>query len=191
MGLQICQVNARRITDILKTAKNLKKLYIHPTVVQSSTLPFISNDELKTVIPQIFECKSLEFFHFIVTALNVVPVFEGIGCGLFKTKRMKRKRIKIRVDAFVYSKLDPDLLVFNVAKIINFMKDLNVRDFMLILDLNRMEETFRNNLDKNKILTELNDISLNIRAMNYDLCFVLTNEDCSICGWNEQWMHNG
>merc|ERR1712228_119911 len=180
--LQLYEASSQKISDILKTAKNLRKLFLFPS---------ISNDDLKTVIPQIFERKSLEYFHIVVNARNFAAVFDGIGCGLFKTKKTKRKQIKIRVTADIDSKIGSDSLVFNVAKVMNSMKKLNVRDFMFILDLEDLEATFKSNLNNEEILNGFGEISSQIEAVSYGLFFTLTNKDCAICGWDEQWMTSG
>merc|ERR1712154_458853 len=100
-------------------------------------------------------------------------MFNGIEQGLFETKKMKRKQMKIRVGLKSKNKeFDPMKLIINVTHIIHMLECFDVEDFMFILDLSRLSLK----LDDGKMLQELTEISSNVHVRSHRKCFVISKK---------------
>ena len=173
--------NAKTINDILKTARNLQKVHLKPN---GNGITSLSEQELKSVIPQILKCKSLEYFGIDANDENCTSILEEIEIGLFETKNLHRNQLKIRVNALKNSRIDLKSMMLNIQRIIHCLIEERmssiIKNFMFIFDLRMADDAFKEKLDGIEILNDLNDISSNIEVQADGLCFVITNKQCTI-----------
>eukprot|EP01084_Bolivina_argentea_P312962 541864_1 len=93
----------KSLTDIFKTAVNVKKLVIFGTNK-------IQNEQYKeSIIKIITTCKHLEYIEFCVHDKVFESILYGIEKGLFNTTKRKRKTFKIQI--FAPPKIDPQFLI--------------------------------------------------------------------------------
>ena len=173
--------NAKTINDILKTGRNLQKVHLIPDGYGITSL---SEQELKSVIPQILKCESLEYFGIEANDENCTSILKGIEIGLFETKKLHRNQLKIRVNALKNSHIDLKAMMWNIQRIIHCLIEERmssiIKNFMFIFDLRMADDAFKEKLDGIEILNDLNDISSNIEVQADGLCFVITNKQCTI-----------
>ena len=177
-----------RVSNVLKAGKDIEKFCIMPRGFFLTCLP---SQQLKVIIPQIFKCESLQYFKIDVNDGNWAAILEGIENGLFQTKNIKRKQLKLRVTDKLFH-VDLENKMLNILRIINmlhYMHELtpsSVQQFMFILDMDRSMHSQR----LKKILNESVDVfsSSNVQCNVDGLKIIISNKDCTINGWKESWM---
>merc|ERR1712228_177038 len=174
--------NSKTITDILKTGKNIKKIRIFPGGYAQ---------EFKSIIPEIFQCETLQYFEITANKANFVSIMDGIEIGLYQTKDVNREQLKIRVNVQSQSCLELKDKMLNIQRIINMLHVSNeeqpplVQQFMFVLDLNRV----KNKDNQKKILQENLDVfSSNIQIKFHGFVTAISNKECSINGWKETFL---
>merc|ERR1712228_218383 len=188
--------NIGLINRVLATAKNLEQVHLNPTDSRlnhtSLTHTILTHEQYKSVIIKFLKYESLKYLG--AETKDFVSCLDGIELGLFGTKDIKRKELKIRVEAQRTCRVNLSRsmeIMLKINRIIHQLSSSDIDNVMFILDLNKMDYTFRNTLDSNDLLDALRRyIPSNVEVISENFCFVITNKDCSIRGWKEQWLMN-
>ena len=158
---------------ILKTAINLEKVTLNCSA---------------DLIVEIFsKCEKLKYLEFIgVQCLD--NILDNLERGLFKTKKLKRNTLKIRMNAIISNH---DECIMKLNRTINSLSINPVDQWMLMLQLRTMKKNKRTKSfvkDLKECLTAetavVEDISNNMPMI------LITNPGCTICGSNESWLMN-
>eukprot|EP01084_Bolivina_argentea_P282810 484191_1 len=170
----------KSIDGILKTAQNLQKVYIKTS---KNDKCFMTSNETERIMKKlIMSCKYLEYIEFEDEGELFKSALSGIESGLFQTRKWNRKQMKI------YIKINKPLtdnehknenILENevVAKLVHWLENSNINDFMFILELDKTDthkisETLKNNMSSNVETILVNG-----------LIFVITNKNCTINGF--------
>ena len=130
--LRIIKNTCSRTMNILKTAINLRKVFID-----------LRCSHAGTAVSQIMKCKNLEYLHIVATCRVISDVFQGIRRGLTNMIKMNKTKIKIRV------KVVGDTLNARFGSMLKLEFDKTVRsmqglkDFQLIISLNDAHATWQ------------------------------------------------
>eukprot|EP01084_Bolivina_argentea_P127162 224950_1 len=183
--LKLSRPSVKSIDDILKTAVNLRTISVKTTV---RGISLMTGDDAKNVFSKLINsCKLLEYIEFIDEGELIESVLDGIYNGLFETKNMKRKQMKMEIVIKECNSVEQDisklfgLLVLNVVKIINCLKLSNVCDFMIIVVIDRK-------IEKKTVMNNLKAIvSSDIELKQQGKAIIITNKCCKINGYTEKW----
>ena len=163
------------IDTVLESAVNLKKVNIDCRV-------YPDESTVSTITKLFTSCTRLEYAEFtgITLSTETESVLNGINMGLFETKRLKRKRLKIKIDAYLERHDITEELLQRIGRIISYLDSSEIEDFMFILDLG----------DNGLSVEELKEhIASDVRIEEFeDELFLISNRNCKINGYGETWM---
>eukprot|EP01084_Bolivina_argentea_P041298 76198_1 len=93
--------------------------------------------------------------------------------------KYERKRMKIRICAQEKSNIDISKMIFNIKRVFLWWEQTNVKDFILVLDMEKINKNVASKYNKEKILNDLANMSPNVKTMSGNgLIFVITNKTC-------------
>merc|ERR1712154_354728 len=93
MGLKFVRPKTQTINNVLKTAINLKQISIRNKCLMKL-------DETRKLTANLLKsCKLLEYIEFIDKGNIIGDALNGIENGLFETKELERKSLKILIKA--------------------------------------------------------------------------------------------
>ena len=172
-------MSSKSINDILKTAVNLKKFEMH--VSHSMKL-----SKLKEIIIKVInDCKSLDYLRFDCdkgSHRGIVSVLNGIEKGLFQTKQREREQIKVYISAAFSATEEAQSLILNIERIINWLQNPQIKDFMFIWDIGDSK-----NIDKELLLKDLKCVGYKTKSTLNDTKLIITNNNCKINGYYEMY----
>lgn len=173
-GLKLC-APTKTFDDILNTAKNLKLIEICNQKFEISPI-----EAEKLFIKCLSTLKSLESIKFddykIFDGNFFESVLIGIEKGLFQTKSMQRKKMKIELAILCPETFKFGEYALKLGNIIHWMKKADIKDFMLILHFESLSEE----VDMSQILEELEAASVGIKVWSRDDLFFVTNKNCNL-----------
>eukprot|EP01083_Nonionella_stella_P125253 378803_1 len=172
----------RLLNDILKSASNLKKIF----VLFNSMIFTEATDEMdipNAITNLMVRSTVLNYMHFTVGSKYLIYVLDGIERGLFKSKKQEKKELHIHVS--VHDSKSSDLNVndftLNVARIVNSLETSAIKDFMFIWELERghgkdaLKEIFVNLRNSSRYTT----------VRRSDKKFIVTNANCKVNGYKD------
>merc|ERR1712228_191758 len=171
-NLKIASPSSPIYNDILNTAVDLKSIKI---IMLSG-----QNETNQLLIKCITTCKSLQSIKFIdyrkFNDKSLESVLTEIEKGLFETKSLKRKqmRLKIKIKCDATFKLSD--FAFRFGNIIHWMRISVIKDFMLILHLSGLS----NDVDRSQIRKELSTASTGTKVWSQSNVFFVSNKNCNL-----------
>ena len=182
------------IKNVLRTGKNIRKLRLE-TYDSHNGVIAPSAAELKSVIPDIFKCKSLQYFAIQAEITTFESVLQGIEIGLFKTNEIQREKFKINIEMFTTSErvsVDSEALMLNLQRIVHALNEKifskKMKQYMCIIDLSCMSLGSNDYDYGDKLHEEFNKISANAVVKHDGLYFVIANTGLDMEEWSEHWL---
>ena len=162
----------RMMRAVLKTATNLEKVTLNCSA---------------DLIVQIFtKCKRLKYLE-LIGIVYLDHILDQLERALFKTKKLKRNTLKIRMSAIV---LDHDKCIMELNRTVNSLSMNPVNQWMLILELRHMKGSNRPKFAKD-LQESLTAVTAAVHDSNDQIQRALiTNPRCTISGTNESWLMN-
>ena len=159
--------------DILKTATNLEKAKIdfyHDYV----------DGESSCITELIGNCEKLEYLE-IVNGGGIDEILDATNHGLFRSRKCERKILKICIDACMNPEKNEEILAMKFEQTIHQLQISKVEQWMILL--RRYTVT---NVIKKLIGSLTGDVRI-VEDKGSDLV-VISNPDCTINGYSEQWL---
>ena len=162
----------RMMRAVLKTAINLEKVTLNCSA---------------DLIVEIFaKCEKLKYLE-LIGVLYMDHILDQLERALFKTKKLQRDTLKIRINAIIPNH---DMCIMKLNRTINSLSMNPVDQWMLILELRKMKEGKRRKFAKN-LRESLTAETAVVEDSNGVMQKVLiTNPGCTICGSHESWLMN-
>eukprot|EP01083_Nonionella_stella_P150956 481704_1 len=171
---------------ILKSAVNLKKLYLRWTFVarMGNDREAIQNDIANLMV----KCTSLHFMCFWVGCRDdFCSVLDGIASGLVEIKRNNQPKQQLKICFGVNNTIffGENDLILGVSRIVDALKASTVKDFMFIVRVYNCQNDELDDIFKN-----LCDLQRNVFRWDFKIIsgtkietFIITNDNCKINGY--------
>ena len=180
--LNLSVPSAKVIKDILKTAVNLKSIKMVLQHWKSMDAASIPSEIKHSVANSLTSCPALEFMNLARIHKNgqyLLSALEGLEKGLFESKAV-RERLRIIIRIYRIDNIKDVML--KVGNVVNWAR-LRTNDFMLMFDCDRNSKVV------NKIVKDLQAISVEIQVKRYEKLFVISNRCCQINGFQSVEEH--
>ena len=186
-----CNDNA--VGDVLRTAVNLEKVKM--------------NGNANLIQEILTKCERLEYLEIDECAMakdyrDLLSILDAMECGLSETEKMERHTLKIRINTR-YALIAEDAECFmdsdnclspcfmKLDRIIRSLSRSNLNHWMLVLYPQSYQRQTQCPLFNDLKRTLGDDIfKIVIQQDGKNCVATITNNDCAICGWREQWLMN-
>ena len=157
---------------ILKTASSLASIHIYRT---ASYALLLAADAEKMMTKTVTSCKLLDYIECMDEENIILSMMEGIAKGLFQTKMIKRKEMKISI-VFREQCKDFKDFVYKVGNVVQWLQNSETQHFVLHLNMLFSGDGL------GQLVDELQLISSNTLVKRYDYLIVITNNNRAING---------
>ena len=186
------------ISDIFKTAKNVKRCLMCP-YVDRVRIPSLGAQDMKTSVSMIFKsCQSMECFDIESSIQDLTLLLEGMEDGLFESSESQRRNLRIRVQILTTGRApigsaptgtDANPIVKNIRKIVHWLQVSRTTDFMFILNVPSTEnDVGRRDGYYHEIAQTLGSRLPTVTVAEYSNGIIITSTDCKINGYSVPWM---
>ena len=164
-----CADNSLR--QILQTAINLEKVQVH------------SSDLFHEILMQ---CERLRYLD-IRGSGHTDGVLQSLERSLFSCNKMHKDALKIRINTSSWALDRCDECILKLGRLSNALSVNAVNQWMIILYLHcsKMKTSFISDL-RRALAASGSDLVV-LQDSNHQI-ILITNSDCTICGWRESWL---